>query len=139
MRRMTVINVGAIFVWFVAASFATVLFTAVAAWSQTNAPVERITDGPVVKNITGTGAEIAWSTDAPGSSIVTYGTSPNDLSQTAEAPWGGTKEPNGDYNHSVWITNLRPNMTYYFVVHTTQGAVTGTQTKSQVQEFQTNQ
>jgi hypothetical protein len=70
---------------------------------------------------------------------VNYGTSPDALNQIAEAPWGGTKEPNGDYNHSVWIKNLQPNTTYYFVVRTTQGAVTGTQTRSQVMEFQTNQ
>jgi hypothetical protein len=134
MRRTTRTNAGAIF-----ASIAALLLMAAAAWAQTNAPVERITNGPVVKNTTGTGTEIAWSTDAPGSSIVNYGTSPDALNQIAEAPWGGTKEPNGDYNHSVWIKNLQPNTTYYFVVRTTQGAVTGTQTRSQVMEFQTNQ
>jgi Purple acid Phosphatase, N-terminal domain len=90
-----------------------------------------------VKRATGTIAEIAWSTDAQGSSIVKYGTSPNTLNQTAEAPWGGTREPNGDYNHTVWVKNLRPNSTYYFVVETTQGAGTGTQTQSQPKEFHT--
>jgi hypothetical protein len=68
---------------------------------------------------------------------VNYGTRPHDLNQTAEAPWGGTRESNGDFNHSVWIKNLKPHTTYYFIVQTTQGAVTDTQTKSQVQEFHT--
>lgn len=97
----------------------------------------RITNGPVIKNTSDTGTEIAWSTDVQGSSIVKYGTSPNALSQTAEAPWGGTREPNGDYNHSVWLRNLKPNTTYYYTVATTQGAGTGTQAQSQPQEFHT--
>ena len=113
-----------------------VLFT-MTSWAQTKAPAERITNGPAVKKTTDTVAEISWSTDAPGSSIVKYGTSPAVLNDTAEAPWGGTKEPNGDYNHTVWVKNLKPNTTYYFVVETTQGAGTGTQTQSQPHQFHT--
>ena len=105
--------------------------------AQNKGEPERITNGPVVKQTTGSVSEIAWSTDAPGSSIVKYGTSPNALSEIAEAPWGGTKEPNGDYNHTVWLKNLKPNTTYYFIVETTQGAGTGTQTQSQPKEFHT--
>jgi phosphodiesterase/alkaline phosphatase D-like protein len=97
----------------------------------------RITNGPLVKNTSDTATEIAWSTDVQGSSIVKYGSSPTALTQTAEAPWGGTREPNGDYNHSVSVRNLKPNTTYYFVVATTQGAGTGTQAQSQPQEFHT--
>ena len=84
------------------------------AWAQNKARAERITKGAVVKKTTDTVTEIAWSSDGPGSSIVKYGTSPNALNQTAEKPWGGTKESNGDYSHTVWITNLKPNTTYYF-------------------------
>ena len=91
------------------ASLAALLLLTLGAWAQTKAQPERITNGPVVKKAAGTVAEIAWSTDAPGSSIVKYGTTPNALSETAEAPWGGTKEPNGDYNHTVWVKNLKPN------------------------------
>jgi hypothetical protein len=119
------------------ASLAALLLLTLGAWAQTKAQPERITNGPVVKKAAGTVAEIAWSTDAPGSSIVKYGTTPNALSETAEAPWGGIKEPNGDYNHTVWVKNLKPNTTYYFVVETTQGAGTGTQTQSQPKEFHT--
>ena len=117
------------------ASFALLFLFTMAAWAQ--AKPERITNGPVVKQAKGTVAEIAWSTDAPGSSIVKYGTSPSALNQTAEAPWGGTKEKNGDYNHTVWVKNLQPNTTYYFQVETTQGAGTNTSAASQPQQFHT--
>ena len=69
--------------------------------SRDKAKAERITNGPVVKKTTDTVAEISWSTDAQGSSIVKYGTTPTALNATAEAPWGGTKEQNGDPYHIV--------------------------------------
>ncbi len=119
----------------IVASLALLFVLAMTAWAQNKA--ERITNGPVVKNTTGTTAEIAWSTDSPGSSIVKYGTNPSALNQTAEAPWGGTKEKNGDYNHTVWVKNLQPNTNYYFMVETTQGAGTNTSTQSQPQQFHT--
>jgi hypothetical protein len=111
------------------------VFTA-AAWSQQKAQAERITGGPVVKKTTDTVAEISWSTDAPGSSIVKYGTSPHAMNETAEEPWGGTKDANG-YNHTVWVKNLKPNTTYYFIVETGQGLGTGSGTESRAQEFHT--
>jgi hypothetical protein len=126
MRKITLASLAALLV----------LFT-LAAWAQVKPQAERITNGPVVKKTTDAVAEISWSTDAQGSSIVKYGTSPNALNERAEAPWGGTKEANGDYNHTVWVKNLKPNTTYYFVVDTTQGAGTGTQTQSQPQQFHT--
>lgn len=113
---------------------ALLLFT-LAAWAQ-KPQAERITNGPDVKKVTDTVAEISWDTDAPGSSIVKYGTSPNALNETAEEPWGGNKDAKG-YNHTVWVKNLKPNTTYYFVVDTGQGAGTGTQTQSQPKEFHT--
>src|SRR5947209_15843412 len=105
------------------ASLAAIVLFSLAVWAQKS---ERITDGPRVKQTTQNSAEIAWSTDAPGSSIVHYGTDPNSLSQTAEEPWGGSKESNGDYNHTVWVKNLQPNTAYYFAVETGQGKGTGT-------------
>ena len=116
---------------------ALLLLVALGTWAQNKPRAERITDGPVVKKTTDTVAEIAWSTDAPGSSIVKYGTKPSALSQMAEEPWGGTKEPNGDYNHTVWIKNLKPDATYYFIVETGQGRGTGTETQSRPQQFHT--
>jgi Purple acid Phosphatase, N-terminal domain len=114
-----------------------VIVFAFGVWAQNKPQSERITNGPVVKKTTDTVAEISWSTDAPGSSIVKYGSSANSLNQTAEEPWGGAKESNGDYNHTVWIKNLKPNTTYYFMVVTGQGLGTGTETQSRPQEFHT--
>ena len=113
------------------------LLLALSIWAQNKTQAERITNGPAIKKTTDTVAEISWSTDAPGSSIVKYGASPNALNQTAEEPWGGTKEPNGNFNHTVWIKNLKPNTTYYFLVVTGQGLGTGTETQSRPQEFHT--
>lgn len=119
------------------ASIVALLFLfAIGAWAQNRFPAERITSGPVVKKTTDTVAEISWSTDAPGSSIVRYGNSPNALNEIAEEPWGGTKDASG-YNHTVWIKNLRPNTSYYFMVETGQGRGTGTETQSRPQEFHT--
>lgn len=98
---------------------------------------ERITNGPVVKQATKDSAEISWSTDAPGSSVVKYGTNQNALDRTAEKPWGGTKESNGDFNHTVWVKNLKPNTTYYYKVETGQGLGTGTEADSRTGEFRT--
>ena len=129
MRKITLTSFAVLFA----------LFTSLA-WAQVKPDkpkAERITNGPVVKKTTGTVAEISWSTDAQGSSIVKYGTNPNALNETAEAPWGGTKEANGDYNHTVWAKNLKPNTTYYYRVETTQGFGTGTQTESQPETFHT--
>jgi hypothetical protein len=120
-----------------ASLIAMLLLLTVAAWAQTTTQAERITDGPKVSQTTANSAQVAWSTAAPGSSIVKYGSSANALNQTAQAPWGGTKESNGDYNHTVWIKDLKPNTTYYFVVVTGQGAGTGTEAQSQPQQFQT--
>ena len=116
---------------------ALLVLLAFGAWAQNKPQAEKITNGPAVQKTTDSVAEIAWSTDAPGSSIVKYGTSPNALNQTAEEPWGGTKESNGDFNHTVWLKNLKPNTTYYFIVVTGQGLGTGTETQSRPQEFHT--
>lgn len=46
----------------------------------------QITKGPVLEMVGDTSAVIAWSTNVPGSTVVKYGTDPNNLTQTAEAP-----------------------------------------------------
>jgi phosphodiesterase/alkaline phosphatase D-like protein len=106
-------------------------------WAQGKPKAERITNGPVMKDTTRNSAEVAWSTDAPGSSVVKYGTSPNALNETAEEPWGGKRESNGDYNHTVWIKNLKPDTTYYYKVETGQGLGTGTEADSRTGQFRT--
>jgi acid phosphatase type 7 len=106
-------------------------------WAQSKPKGERITNGPVMKEATRNSAEVSWSTDAPGSSVVKYGTSPNALNETAEEPWGGKRESNGDYNHTVWIKNLKPGTTYYYKVETGQGLGTGTEADSRTGQFRT--
>ena len=115
---------------------ALLMLLATATWAQTKPQAERITSGPVVKKTTDTSAEISWSTDAPGSSIVKYGAGPHAMNETAEEPWGGNKDAQG-YNHSVWVKNLKPNTTYYFMVETGQGLATGTEAESRAQQFHT--
>jgi len=74
----------------------------------------RITNGPVLEHVGDTTATVAWSTDRPSSSIVKYGTDPNNLSQPAQEAWGAT-------THRVQIKNLQPNTQYYVAVHSAQG------------------
>lgn len=119
------------------ASFLSLLLLSAISWAQGKPKAERITNGPVVKEETRNSAEIAWSTDAPGSSVVKYGTSQSSLNETAEEPWGGKRESNGDYNHSVWVKNLKPNTTYYYKVETGQGLGTGTESDSRTGQFHT--
>ena len=121
----------------IAVLFSLLLLVSAIAWAQNKSKPERITNGPVVKEETSNSAEIAWSTDEPGSSVVKYGTNPHELNETAEKPWGGKRESNGDYNHTVWVKNLKPHTTYYFQVETGQGLGTGTEADSREGQFHT--
>jgi len=73
-----------------------------------------ITQGPNVEHVDSSTAVVAWSTDRPSSSVVKYGTDPNNMTQTAQEPWGAT-------THRVTIKNLQPGTQYYFTVHSAQG------------------
>src|SRR5947209_2709792 len=64
-------------------------------------------------------AVIAFSTNIPSSTVVAYGTDPNNLDQTAQAPYGGSPEDGGQ-THRVTISNLKPGTTYYWQVRTAQ-------------------
>ena len=119
------------------ASFALTMLIAVAAWGQAKPEAVRITNGPVVQQPEGGSAAISWSTNVPGSSVVKYGTNPSTLDQTAQAPWGGEKQPNGDYTHTVWMRHLQPSTVYYYSVETGQAKGTGTQAQTQPQQFHT--
>ena len=70
----------------------------------------RITNGPILEEVTGNAVVIAWSTDVPSNSRVWYATDKNNLTHVAESPENGTN------THRVRIDNLRPNTTYYFQV-----------------------
>src|SRR5256884_536202 len=74
----------------------------------------RITNGPILEEVTWNAVVIAWSTDVPSSSRVWYATDKNNLTHVAEAP------ENGSNTHRVRIDNLRPDTTYYFQVESAQ-------------------
>jgi hypothetical protein len=96
----------------------------------------RITDGPRVEGVGDSWAHVAWTTNWGGSSIVRYGTNPNHLDRTADAPYAN--DPNREHSvHRVSIKDLEPNTTYYFVVDSGQGEGSGTGTQSQVATFTT--
>ncbi len=95
-----------------------------------------ITDGPRIEYVGPNTAEIAWTTSTGGSTIVRYGTDPNNLNQTAEAPYA-KGQSSKHVTHRVKIQDLQPNTTYYFTVDSGQGQGTGTEVKSQVASFTT--
>ncbi len=99
----------------------------------------QITDGPRVEYVGNNSAEIAWTTSTGGSSIIHYGTDPNNLNQTAESPYAKSDAPPAGQHavHRVTIKNLQPNTTYYFAVESGQGQGSGTDVKSPVQQFRT--
>ncbi len=89
-----------------------------------------LTKGPVIEYITLRNAIVAWSTNVRASSIVRYGTDPNNLNRVAQAPWG-------QETHRVEIRNLRPETKYYFVVESAQAEGSGTLAKSNSAPFTT--
>lgn len=88
-----------------------------------NAGVQ-ITHGPLVEQVSPNSVVIAWTTDRPSSSVVMYGTDPNNLTQRAEAPWGQT-------THRVTVQSLQPKTGYYFQVQSGQAEGTGQTVQSQ--------
>jgi len=65
-----------------------------------------------VTNITSNSATITWQTNEPSTSLVKYGTSPGNytLQKYDSSPVT---------SHSITLTDLSPNTTYYFVVNST--------------------
>ncbi|MFB3915660.1 MAG: fibronectin type III domain-containing protein [Terriglobales bacterium] len=90
----------------------------------------QITKGPTIEAATDTSAIIAWSTNVNSSTVVRYGTDPNNLDQTAQVPWGGL-------THRVTLEQLQPDTTYYFKVESGQAQGTGTSASSEVSSFRT--
>lgn len=83
----------------------------------------QIIHGPAVEKLGPDSVVVAWTTSAPSSSIVKYGTDPNNLSQTAQAEWG-------QQTHRVTVNNLQPNTKYYFQVQSGQAQGTGQEMSS---------
>lgn len=73
----------------------------------------RITNGPLFEQITPDSATIAWSANLPSAFLVHYGTDPQDLSQTVEAPWTPT-------THRVVLRGLQSDTHYYFSIESNQ-------------------
>ena len=74
-----------------------------------------ITNGPIIETADGHSATIAWSTNAPSSTRVWYGTDKNNLTEFAESRYSSGN------THRVQLTNLKPGTTYYFQVESAQG------------------
>jgi len=90
----------------------------------------KITRAPVVELITDSTAQIAWSTNVNGGTVLHYGTDPQNLSQTAGMPWGGL-------THRVLLRHLSPSTTYYFQAESPQGQDTGTHAEAPQSSFKT--
>jgi phosphodiesterase/alkaline phosphatase D-like protein len=98
--------------------------------------IEKITNGPVLEGTGDTWATVAWTTNTGGSTVVHYGTDPNHLDQTAQAPYSDVESTQAQ-NHRVRLTNLQPGKTYYYRVTSAQGEGTGTAANAPVQQFTT--
>ncbi len=96
----------------------------------------KIIDGPRVEGVGANWAEIAWTTNTGGSSVVHYGTSAGSLNETAQAAYSDN-EKSSSQTHRVRLNNLKPGTTYYFVADSGQGEGTGTEAKSSVSQFTT--
>jgi len=90
----------------------------------------QITHGPVVEQLGPDSVVVAWTTSAPSSSVLMYGTDPSNLSQKAQAAWG-------EQTHRVTVRNLSPGTKYYFQVQTGQAQGTGQAMSSAVFEVTT--
>ncbi len=104
-----------------------------AAFPQAQSPQSdsvQITHGPVVENVTGTTAIIAWSTNVNAGTLLRYGTDPQHLDQTASMPWGGL-------THRVNLKDLKPGTIYYFQAESSEGQGTGTAAQAALASFQT--
>lgn len=97
-----------------------------------------ITDGPRIEDVSARSAEIAWTTSTGGSSVIRYGTDPNNLNQTAQSAYSPARGPGEHATHRVKIANLQPNTTYYFVVDSGQGQNMGGEAKSALGQFMTS-
>jgi phosphodiesterase/alkaline phosphatase D-like protein len=90
----------------------------------------RITRGPIIETVGKDSVVIGWSTNARSSSIVRYGANPDQLDQTAQAPWGQER-------HRVTVRGLKPDTRYYFQVESAQAEGSGLSAKSGAAPFRT--
>ena len=101
----------------------------------------KITQRPEIERADSYLTIIRWTTNNPGGSpehygVVHYGTSPNDLSQTAQSPI----RLNPDHPDTVFrvrINGLKPKTTYYYKVDSMEANGTSDGVKSPVKKFTT--
>jgi phosphodiesterase/alkaline phosphatase D-like protein len=90
----------------------------------------RITRGPLIESVGKDTVVISWSTSARSSSVVRFGANPDQLDQSAQAPWGQER-------HRVTVRGLRPDTRYYFQVESAQAEGSGLSARSSVAPFRT--
>jgi acid phosphatase type 7 len=77
---------------------------------------QNIVRGPYLQSPNWSGVKVMWRTDTETASVVKYGLSPSDLSNTASVP--GTA-----INHTVAIAGLDAFTTYYYAIADSAGTV----------------
>lgn len=86
------------------------LLTAISTAYMSGIFVSATNDSPtelIIRNVTDTAAQLYWTTQSDTQGLIQYGTNPSELSLIAPEVIGGKE-------HSVDITLLKPNTTYYF-------------------------
>jgi phosphodiesterase/alkaline phosphatase D-like protein len=137
----------------IAAALASLLFSNSGAAQQVNAyvakeeppaakaPRVQITRGPELESADENSATIRWTSNNPGGSdehygVVHYGTSPNELNQTAKSHIRlNQKHP--DTVFRVSVEGLAPRTTYYYTVDSMQASGESDGLKTSVAKFTT--
>ena len=101
----------------------------------------KITQGPELELVRSNWAIIRWTTNNPGGTdqhdaIVHYGTSPNDLTQTAKSPIHLNRE-HSDALFRVRVLGLSPQTTYYYKVDSSESNGKNDGVESPVKQFST--
>jgi hypothetical protein len=105
------------------------------------APRVQIARGPELELADGNSATIRWTSNNPGGSdehygVVHYGTSPNQLNQTAKSHIR-LNQKHADTIFRVSVDGLAPRTTYYYTVDSTQANGQSDGVKSAVAKFTT--
>ena len=76
----------------------------------------QVAEGPFVRSVTPTAAELFWKTDKVAATDVRFG-------PTQNSPDQRRFEPGGSREHTVQLTGLQPGKTYYFYIYDRKGEV----------------
>jgi phosphodiesterase/alkaline phosphatase D-like protein len=105
------------------------------------APRVQIARGPELESADENSATIRWTSNNPGGSdehygVVRYGTSPNELNQTAKSHIR-LNQNSADTTFRVSVERLAPRTTYYYTVDSMQASGASDKVKSAVGKFTT--